>query len=1026
MKLPHNIRSMVDVRYHFPEFTEQDAVRFAHEHYGLQASARPLPSERDQNFHLATEDGKEFVLKIANATEERAVLDLQNQVMEHLALREPGLEVSRLCRTTSGKSIADISSGDGKPHFLRLLTYIPGKLLANVRPHSDSLLRSLGHVLATLNHALQGFDHPAAHRVLKWDLARGLWIREYMRHLVDPLRRKLVKRHVNHFELYTQPVLVKLPCSVIYNDANDYNVLVGRDPRDYRVIGVIDFGDIVYSNTVSDLAVGLAYAMLGKNDPMTAAYEIVSGYHEKQKLEELEIKVLFSLAVMRLCISVTNSGYQRTVEPDNEYLVISEAPAWDLLEKLDAVSEDLAHFTFRDACGLAACPRTPMIVRRLQENRDRIGPVVDMSCGAPAALDLSIGSLELGNLADFASPGALTELVFARMKKDRANVGIGRYNEVRAINTTDAFRVEGNNGPEWRTLHLGMDLFAEPGTRVLAPLDGTVHSFRNNDAKGDYGPTIILQHEDGVFFTMYGHLGLQSLQGLVEGKTFKKGDVVGTIGDSTVNGGWTPHVHFQLIADMLGLRGTFPGLALPRRRSLWLSLCPDPNLIIRSSAITSGDEMSGEQILQSRKEHIGKSLSVSYAKPLHIVRGSMQYLYDEDGRAYLDAVNNVPHVGHSHPRVVETIARQMAVLNTNTRYLHENLARYAGRLCATLPKPLSVCFFLNSGSEANELALRMARAHTKAKDLIVVDVAYHGNTTTLVEISPYKFDGPGGSGAPDWVRKAALPDPYRGAFGYDDPRAGEKYARAVADAAYLIRGEGRALCGFIAESVLSCAGQIVLPPGYLQHAYKHTRDAGGVCIADEVQVGFGRVGAHFWAFETQSVVPDIVTLGKPIGNGHPLGAVITTPEIAASFANGMEFFSTFGGNPVSCAAGLAVLDVIAAERLQQNAFEVGEHLMSGLRELKEKHAVIGDVRGLGLFVGVEMVLDRETREPAPDQAAYAANRMKECGVLVSTDGPFHNVLKIKPPLVFTRANAEFLVSTLNLVLSENFMSVDQH
>jgi len=399
------------------------------------------------------------------------------------------------------------------------------------------------------------------------------------------------------------------------------------------------------------------------------------------------------------------------------------------------------------------------------------------------------------------------------------------------------------------------------------------------------------------------------------------------------------------------------------------------------------------------------------------VRGYMQHLYDVEGRRYLDAVNNVPHVGHSHPRVVRAGQRQMAVLNTNTRYLHELLARYAARLVATLPEPLRVVYFVCSGSEANELALRLARAHTGRRGTVVVDVAYHGNTTTLVDISPYKHAGPGGTGAADFVRTVPMPDVYRGP--YRDADAGALYAQHVAEAVTDIQQDGVGVAAFIAEPLPGCGGQIVPPDGYLAAAYAAARAAGGVCIADEVQTGFGRVGSHFWAFAAQGVVPDIVTMGKPIGNGHPLGAVVTTPEIAASFDNGMEYFNTFGGNPVSCAIGMAVLDVIEEEGLRAHALRTGTHLMDGLRALMDRHPLIGDVRGQGLFIGVDLVRDRATREPAVAQAAYVANRMRERGVLLSTDGPDHNVLKIKPPLAFTAADADLLVATLDDVLAED-------
>jgi 4-aminobutyrate aminotransferase-like enzyme len=401
------------------------------------------------------------------------------------------------------------------------------------------------------------------------------------------------------------------------------------------------------------------------------------------------------------------------------------------------------------------------------------------------------------------------------------------------------------------------------------------------------------------------------------------------------------------------------------------------------------------------------------------VRGWRQYLYDHTARAYLDVYNNVPLVGHSHPKVVAAAQQQLALLNTNTRYLHDNITRYAERLTELLPPPLRICFFVNSGSEANELALRLARAHTKREDVLVLEHAYHGHTTTLIDISPYKFNGPGGAGRKPWVHVAPLADDYRGEFRRDDPQAGNKYAGQAAAIVQKAKSENRRIAAFIAESLPSVGGQIVFPKNYLSETYKHVRAAGALCIADEVQTGFGRLGTHFWGFETQEIIPDIVVLGKPVGNAFPLAAVVTTPEIAASFANGMEFFSTFGGNPVACGAGLAVLDVLREENLQQNALEVGNHLKKSLQALESKYPILGDVRGSGLFLGIDLVNDRDTRRPAPDQASYITNRLRDRGILTGTDGPHHNVLKLRPPLIFTKKDADLFSSTLHAVLAED-------
>jgi 4-aminobutyrate aminotransferase-like enzyme/Ser/Thr protein kinase RdoA (MazF antagonist) len=421
-------------------------------------------------------------------------------------------------------------------------------------------------------------------------------------------------------------------------------------------------------------------------------------------------------------------------------------------------------------------------------------------------------------------------------------------------------------------------------------------------------------------------------------------------------------------------------------------------------ALRSARGRTVRETLAARRRVIGPSLSIAYHDPIKIVRGWMQYLYDQAGRRYLDAYNNVPHVGHSHPRVVGAATEQLLVLNTNTRYLHDVLPAFAERLVATLPPPLRVCYFVNSGSEANELALRLARAHTRRRNVVVLDAAYHGNTTTLIDISPYKFNGPGGEGAQPWVQVLPLPDTYRGQYRRDDPRAGEKYA----EFARYVTNPG----AFIAESAPSVGGQLLLPERYLASVYAIIRAAGGVCIADEVQTAFGRMGTHFYAFEAQHVVPDIVVLGKPIGNGYPLGAVVTSPEIAASFDNGMEFFSTFGGSTVSCAVGLAVLDVVQEERLQDHARTVGASLLRRLRETIGAHPLVGDIRGSGLFLGVELVRHRETLEPAAAEASAVVNRMRDRGVLVGTDGPLHNVIKIRPPMPFTDEDAAYLVDVM--------------
>jgi 4-aminobutyrate aminotransferase-like enzyme/Ser/Thr protein kinase RdoA (MazF antagonist) len=453
--------------------------------------------------------------------------------------------------------------------------------------------------------------------------------------------------------------------------------------------------------------------------------------------------------------------------------------------------------------------------------------------------------------------------------------------------------------------------------------------------------------------------------------------------------GVTEHDGYWLIADGRDVRlATHPIFDLARVTEdfdLWRSVFLDPGLHL---GIETATRPPTEALEARRRTRLSRALSLAYREPLHIVGGEGAHLIDADGNRWLDLINNVAHVGHQHPRVVAAGQAQMARLNTNTRYLHESVVEYARRLTATLPDPLNVCFFVNSGSEANDLALRLARTHTGREDVIVLDHAYHGNLSSLIALSPYKFNGKGGTGKPPSTHIAPLPNPRLG--------ADASYADAVRDA----HPEPAA---FFAESIQSCGGQIVYPPGYLTAAFAHVRAAGGVCVADEVQVGFGRVGDAFWAFEA---TPDIVTMGKPIGNGHPLAAVVTTPEIAASFVTGMEYFNTFGGNPVSAEIGLAVLDTIERERLQSAARRRGAQLLEGLRAIE--HPLIDDVRGRGLFLGVEL--------PSAEEAAAVKEALKRRGILISTDGPRDNVLKIKPPLVISRDDCAFFLEAFSEAL----------
>ena len=435
--------------------------------------------------------------------------------------------------------------------------------------------------------------------------------------------------------------------------------------------------------------------------------------------------------------------------------------------------------------------------------------------------------------------------------------------------------------------------------------------------------------------------------------------------------------------------------------------------------------LSKSETIALREKYLSPSCDLFFRNdPLKIVKGKGQYMYDELGNAYLDCINNVAHVGHCHPTVVKAGCEQMALISTNNRFLHDNIVVYSKKLVSTMPSDLSVCFFVNSGSEANDLAMRLAQIHTGNTDIITLDGAYHGHLTSTIDISPYKLSMPGGPPKKDHVHIASLPDRYRGKYRDTTHNAddiGHMYAEEVKEICNNITKKGKGVCAFIAESFLSCGGQIIPPKNYFREVYKHIRASGGICIADEVQVGFGRVGSHWWAFQMHGddIVPDIVTMGKPMGNGHPVAAVITTRAIADSFKRtGVGYFNTYGGNPVSCAIANAVFDVIEEENLREHALKVGEHLKNTCERLMSEHEIIGDVRGAGLFVGIELVTDRIKRIPAKEVASYVVRRMKEEHILISSDGPDQNVLKFKPPMVFTKENVDNMALTLSRILKE--------
>lgn len=989
--------------------------------YGLTGELSPLDSERDQNFRLKATDGSQWVVKIANAAEDLAALEFQAGLLRHAAEIDPGLPLPLLKPTRAGDLLGTCRAADGTKHFVRMVTWLPGKPFAKGEK-SPELLADFGGLLGRLTRALQGYAHAGAIRAFDWDLMEAGRSRNRLVYVDDSERRDLLTYFLDRFDRHVRPALKRARAQVIHGDANDYNVLVDEGTG-RRVTGLIDFGDAIHSPLINEVAVAAAYAIMDRPAPIEDAAAMAAAFHRVNPLLPEEIDLLFDLMALRLVISVTMSAARRDRARDNAYLAISEAPAWNLLRRLRAMDPIFAAAILRRACGFEAVPGSRAVTQWLQENRRSFA----------AILDRPVASYAKG-LVPFGDPGHPVAVASASRQPDKAEevwnayaaqqgieLGLGPWGEDRPVYTADAFASTLAAG-ERRSLHLGLDFFLPGGANVRTPLPATVADIYVTDLPLDYGHAIMLEHEPrpGLrFYSLWGHLSAASARNVKVGDKLQAGAVVGQLGRSNENGGWQPHVHLQLIAYRPAAAADVIGAGESRYADLWAELFPDAAAFAGLPA--EALEQSGrprDELLTRRREKLIRNLSISYQTPMKIVRGEGVHLYDDRGRAYLDCYNNVAHLGHANPEIVAVLAKQAARLNTNTRYLHDNIVAYAEALTATLPQHLTIAAFVCSGSEANDLALRMARNHTDRQGVVAMDWAYHGHLLSLQQVSPYKYKRKGGKGRPAFTGEAALPDAYRAPADWPKAEIGRRYAESVGRAAAEIEAAGYPPAAFIAESLPSSAGQIVLPEGYLAAAYAAARAAGALVIADEVQIGFGRIGSHMWAFEAEGAAPDIVTMGKPIGNGHPMAAVVTTREIADSFNNGMEYFNTFGGNPVSCAVGLKVLEILERDRLRENALRLGNDLLSRMGCLMEKHDLIGDVRGRGLMLGIELVEDRRTKAPATQAASRLVEFCRRNGVLLGTDGPADNVIKMRPAMVFTARDADFLMQVLEAGFAE--------
>ncbi|WP_299076954.1 aminotransferase class III-fold pyridoxal phosphate-dependent enzyme [uncultured Ruegeria sp.] len=985
-------------------------------HWGLEVKLSRLDGEYDLNFLVQAKNGQDYVLKVMRAGCARELVDLQIKALEHIATEAPGLPFPKVLPDLKGALLVDIQDETGEQRLAWLLERLPGQCYAKAAPKSEELILKLGRVLGATDRAFEQFEHDSLNRAgFKWDLTQAGWVADKLEVVSNPDRRALLAGIAIEFDGIAGQ-LSALPKQAIHNDANDYNILVeGELGQRQTVSGMIDLGDMCAAPRICDLAIAGAYIVLDHPKPERALTALVRGYNAANRLSPAEVDLIWPLLRMRLAVSVVNSTLMAMENPDDPYVTISQNPAWRFLENT-SINGGLMPARLRAACGLPVTDGAERIHAYLSEHRGHFAHIFDQDLG-----DVPMGSLSVENSVWPQNPFHMPLEEAARVGEEFGeDLWLGYYNEPRLIYTESGFRKGPWKASDRRTVHLAVDVFAPAGTVLHAPMSARVEALENRDSQLDYGGVVILHHETpegDPFYTLYGHLDPEVCDRLKPGDPVAQGAAFARLGDASQNGGWAPHVHFQLALTTDGMEADWPGVGDPDEMELWHAVCPNPAALLNLPDDKVFYRPTDKQaILQGRHDHFGGNLSLTYDDPVMLVRGWKHHLFDEWGRPYLDAYNNVPHVGHAHPRIQAVAADQLKRMNSNTRYLHPAQTAFADKILSKLPGQLEVCFFVNSGTEANELALRLARAHTGAKGIVTPDHGYHGNTNAAVAISAYKFNKPGGVGQADWVELVEVADDFRGSFKRDDPDRAEKFADLVDPAITALQEKGHGVAGFIAETFPSVGGQIIPPKGYLPTVYEKIRAAGGVCIADEVQTGLGRLGKHYFGFEHQGALPDIVVLGKPIGNGHPLGVLVTTREIAESFDNGIEFFSTFGGSTLSCRIGKEVLDIVDDEGQKDNALHMGLRLMDGLRQIAAQFGCVGDVRGMGLFLGVELVNPDGTE--GTEICKYVKNRMRDHRILIGSEGPKDNTLKIRPPLTIEAEDVDMILWALREVLSE--------
>ncbi|TCR13644.1 aminotransferase [Streptomyces sp. BK205] len=998
-----------------PRVAPAEAELIAAEHLGITARAQSLGSQQDANFLLHTGDGTPAaVLKIANPAFGAVEIEAQDAAADLIASACPELRIATVLRHPDGSPRrTTVDTGNG-PAVARLLRYLPGGTLSGPRHLSPGTVAAMGTIAGKVSTALRDFRHPGLDRVLQWDPRHAdRVVAKLAGHIDEPGRRTAVGTATAEAWAHLHELAAALPSQAVHLDLTDDNLVSCLGSRPPMPDGIIDFGDVTTSWAVGELAVSLSSMLHHDGIEPHHVLPAVRAFHAVRPLSAEEAEAVWPLVVLRGAVLVASGQHQAAVDEDNVYATAALDHEWRIFEQATSLPLPVMIRLIKDATGTTALPArtapadTP--VRPLLRHADRPERPLMRDADTPerpllrvpdaperpllrdlAADDITL--LDLSTDADSMDHGAWTDagtearLVASALANGAAAVAT-RYTRARLTGTPALSAVSPATVPTGTDLWLGRDVV------VQAPAAGKVLAAAPGHVELAYGAQVL-----SLSFP-------RTIRPVVTaGATVRAGEDITHLASGAA-------VHVAL-HDADGPAA--PRLVRPEYAAGWLALTADPAPLLGLPA--EPDRTPEKDLLDRRAAAFATVQGHYYADPPRIERGWRHHLLSTDGRSYLDIVNNVTPLGHAHPRVEQAVSRQLRRLNTNSRFHYASVVEFTERLAALLPDPLDTVFLVNSGSEAVDLGLRLAIGASGLNDVVALREAYHGWTYASDAVSTSLQDNPNALATrPSWVHTVDSPNSYRGRHRGPDAVRYAPEAVAVIDE---LAAAGRPAGAFIGETFYGNAGGVPLPDGYLAQVYAAVRRHGGLAVADEVQVGYGRLGHWFWGFEQQQVVPDIVCVAKAMGNGHPLGAVITSKAVADRYRDQGYFFSSTGGSPVSSVVGLTVLDTLRDEDLQGNAARVGGRLKSRLEALADRHGIIGAVHGSGLYLGLELVRNRADLEPATEETAELCDRMLDLGVIVQPTGDHLNILKIKPPLCIDTTAADFFADMLDLALTQ--------